>query len=155
MLSRGIFEEQQLQQFGFSQGEFLTSGQCRMTDWAKDKMAGPVWDYIVWTCLHLHWYGASGPSNGGRQTQDSLTYLHCNYSALCCKHRAQFKVSFHYYSFVFVGVCTSVCVWERTRRFTVTVFEPVWINGVFNSCISLQEVGLELHFTQTYSFRAV
>lgn len=31
LLRSSICEEQQLQQFGFSQGEFLTPGQCRMT----------------------------------------------------------------------------------------------------------------------------
>lgn len=115
LLSSSIFEEEQLQQFGFSQGVFLTPGQCRMTDWDKDKMAGPVWDYTVWTCFHSHWYGASSPSNGGRQTQGSLAYSRCNHSALCRKHRAQFNVFFHYYRSAFVGVCTSVClcVWGR------------------------------------------
>lgn len=67
-----LLGEEQLQQFGFRQGEFLTSGQCRMTDWDKDKMAGPAWDYTVWTCLHSHWYGVSSPSNGQPQTRVRL-----------------------------------------------------------------------------------
>lgn len=72
---QAFFKAQQLQQFGFSQGEFLPSGWCGMTDWDKDKMAGPVWDYSVWTGFHLLWYSVSISSNGKRQTQGRLTLL--------------------------------------------------------------------------------
>lgn len=118
---------------------------CKMTDWDKDKMAGPVWDYSVWTCFNLYWYNLSSTSNGERQTHGRLMYLQCNYT--CCKHSAHFNGLFHFNSFVFVGAHAQacLCVWERTREIQCNSVQACVDKYChLTSCISLQEVGPKL-----------